>query len=152
MFTQTHATLNMCRSTTLHYPLCSPRCVGMATWQGTLCCHGEPSIIYKSRGQTLEVVEHHTSSSRGRHSVLVLPQNIYKHYTSFVGGIFFSLSPRWVGWPGMLKSTRTRCMTGIQCSICSFISRATLGNLVCPEWPLCYIVDVTLSVTVTVTI
>ena len=46
----------------------------------------------------------------------------------------------WVGWPGMLKSTRRRRMTGIQCSICSFISRATLGNPVCPEWPLCYIV------------
>ena len=55
------------------------------------------------------------------------------HVTCFVAGIFFTLSRRWVGRPGMLKSTRTRCMTGIQCSICSFISRATLGNPVCPE-------------------
>ena len=58
------------------------------------------------------------------------------------GDFVLSYSYRcWVGCPEMLKSTRTRCMTGMQCSICSFISRATRGNPVCPESPLCYIVS-----------
>ena len=81
------------------------------------------------------------------HTMLHL--QLYQGCWSRLGhGVWLAYNAPSAALPGMLKSTRTRCMTGIQCSICSFISRATLANPVCPEWPLCYIVTAAVAVTV----